>query len=286
MTAFGLWWTESCGDTPLKHLHAYVFYGLGKWIDSGYLSLGQAAGSNRLAYRTAANTLDLLIHGDNDTEIRLDESHSSAIVLKRVLDDILDLDPATVPSEELANRYRHAAGSFENALLLELGRAPIFYVVPQGVYSTRALVNDASVVFGALRSKLPQQALDDTMQAGRCLAFELSTAAGFHIARATEAVLKDYRLLFCGSSPVSKRDWGHAIDALEKSPETDKRVVNALNQLRTLHRNPLIHPEETLTVVEAQSLWALCCSAIQAMVIEMERKKGTPTSAAVLPPVI
>ena len=37
-------------------------------------------------------------------------------------------------------------------------------------------------------------------------------------------------------------------------------IAHHFDQLRSLHRNPLVHPEVTLDMTEAQSLWAMCTS--------------------------
>jgi hypothetical protein len=46
--------------------------------------------------------------------------------------------------------------------------------------------------------------------------------------------------------------------------------VHHLEQLKELHRNPLIHPEVTLNQLEAQQLWSMCTSVMIALVKEIE----------------
>ena len=72
---------------------------------------------------------------------------------------------------------------------MDLGQAPTFFVTQKGVYDTDSLINNGSSVYADLLEHLPQEAIEDTNQAARCLAFTLPTASGFHMARATEAVL-------------------------------------------------------------------------------------------------
>ena len=68
-----------------------------------------------------------------------------------------------------------------------------------------SLINNGSSVYGDLREHLPQEAIEDTNQAARCLAFTLPTASGFHTARATEAVARKYLLhLGCTEDDIKK----------------------------------------------------------------------------------
>ena len=57
-------------------------------------------------------------------------------------------------------------------------------------------------------------------------------------------------------------NWGNAIKDLEKESGSDKKVVAALDQIRTLHRNPVVHPEENLDMGEALMLWSLATDVI------------------------
>ena len=77
------------------------------------------------------------------------------------------------------------------------------------------LVNAANkAVPEPLRSNLPDKAVDDLVSAGRCLAFGLFTAAGFHTCRVVEAVLEMYYQRFCMKSGTL-RSWNDYINELE-----------------------------------------------------------------------
>ncbi len=102
------------------------------------------------------------------------------------------------------------------------------------------------------------------------MAFDLPTAAGFHIARATESVITKAMGAFgCPQPKESQRNWGVYIKALEDAGAS-ATLVHHLRQLKDLHRNPLIHPEVTLTQLEAQQLWSMCTSAMIAMITEID----------------
>ncbi len=56
------------------------------------------------------------------------------------------------------------------------------------------------------------------------------------------------------------------------------KVLSCLQQIKDLHRNPLMHPEETLTLEEAISLFGICQSAISAMLKEIPDPAIVPPS--------
>jgi hypothetical protein len=218
--------------------------------------------------------------------LKLDESAATAWALRTTLDEIVQIhqgDSEAILPDEKVQALNSAIQRFEVAVNIELSRAPIFHVSSKGVLDTRKLIFDAAGVYEGYRTRLPEEAIQDTNQAGRCLAFALPTAAGFHIARATEAVmLAELTALKCPQP--KQRNWGSYIKLLEEHGANAK-VVQHLRQIKDLHRNPLIHPEVTLTALEAQSLWALCTSCIQAMVADMEKLSAQPDSSisAMLP---
>ena len=172
--------------------------------------------------------------------------------------------------EDSVRIFNSAYFAFIGALSLDLAQAPTFFVTPKGVYDTDSLINNGSSVYGDLREHLPQEAIEDTNHAARCLAFTLPTASGFHTARATEAVARKYLLhLGCTEDDIKKASsWG-GYHKLMKDKKGDDAIAHHFDQLRSLHRNPMIHPEVTLDMTEAQSLWAMCTSLVISMVTKM-----------------
>ena len=81
----------------------------------------------------------------------------------------------------------------ENILAAELVQIETFVTAQKGIYDTKRLVEDAEHIFSdAVRSWLSDQAVVDIRASGRCLAFELPTAAGFHLNRAVEDTIRKY----------------------------------------------------------------------------------------------
>jgi hypothetical protein len=143
------------------------------------------------------------------------------------------------------------------------------------------LIHHADVLFpDELRLKVPE-AIFDIQEAGRSLAFERFTAAGFHIFRAVESVMRRYWAHMSGGKAAPKvRSLGVYIAAMEKNNIGDPRVVAALRQLNTLHRNPLAHPEAVLTLDETTSILGASQSAIGAMLAGLPLIKPTTSQVA------
>ena len=81
---------------------------------------------------------------------------------------------------------------FETLFLGDLQASALYLVVPKGGFDTDRLTEAGETLFSAeLTTKVPA-AIGDLKQATRCIAFELPTAAGFHLHRAHESVLRAY----------------------------------------------------------------------------------------------
>jgi hypothetical protein len=175
----------------------------------------------------------------------------------------------SVPQVTLWN-IRNAATEFETVFAAELETTDTYYVSQKGIYSTSLLVEHAEQAFTAgVQAQLTPQAISDIRQAGKCLAFDLDTAAGFHVVRATETIIFKYYQAVTGSTPKRKdRNWGAYVRNLnahkkkEPTSKADPKLITLIDQVREHHRNPVIHPEITLTPDEAQSLFSICQAVI------------------------
>jgi hypothetical protein len=123
---------------------------------------------------------------------------------------------------------------------------------------------------------VPEEALKELDEAGRCLLFDNATAVGFHLFRATETVIREYYRMIVGSVPAKKsRNWGSYIHGL-KVKNASAKVVGYLDHIREQYRNPVLHPEVTLTSEEAQILFGVCISAVSMMALEMKAAPSVP----------
>jgi hypothetical protein len=202
----------------------------------------------------------------------------SLVAARDLLQYILDLqdvaiaEPDRLLSQEESQRAYTLWTRFEVIIQNEFANLHT-YLVPQKLgYDTTTLISSgATLLDEETRSIIPPEAIEDMNQAGRCLAFDIATAAGFHIVRATESVIRLYFKKATGKELAkNKRNWGAYIKGLEEA-DADKRITTFLNHIRESYRNPITHPEDTLTPTEAQSLLGVCVSAISQMAAAIAR---------------
>jgi hypothetical protein len=178
----------------------------------------------------------------------------------------------------LIGEIREQVRAFEYVFSAELSNASLYLVEQTGAYRTRTLIEAADAVFPkSVHDALEPDAVKDIQAAGRSLAFELPTAAGFHICRAVESTLLQYFSELKIELPDYK-NIGRYIEALEKCAKEkgiDPKVLATLDQFRDLHRNPIMHPDVHLNMEEAQILFALAQSAISGIALDIIKIKST-----------
>ena len=161
--------------------------------------------------------------------------------------------------------------SFESAFDHECRQMDIFAVTPKGDLSTRVLIDDASKKFPqSLLGVMPKQTIEDLQEAGRCLAFERSTACAFHICRATEALMRAYYKKLTGVDwppPKMNKDWKVLADQL-RVKGAPKVITNRLDEIRD-DRNAYAHPDITVPLDEGPIVYDLCTGVMFYMAKEM-----------------
>jgi hypothetical protein len=173
--------------------------------------------------------------------------------------------------------------NFETSLEDDLERLPTYVVEPVAAYSFGQLINAAETVFPESMRKsghIPDQVILDFRSAGACLAFDLPTACGFHVFRATDGMLRKYCNHFGGVLKGGGRDWGKYITALRdvlqdqsKPKKPNGRTIELIDSIRAIDRNPLVHPEQNLDSDGALLAFDLCKTAVSLMVTDI---KGAP----------
>ncbi|HWH56665.1 MAG TPA: hypothetical protein VN682_03485 [Terriglobales bacterium] len=182
-----------------------------------------------------------------------------------------------------AVEIREAAKEFETVLRTECQLMDTYFVSKKGTHSTKDLIDNAHFqIPEPSRSLLPDQAKLDFDQAGRCLAFDVATAAAFHLLRGTESVLVDYYdLAVPGTKKASRkmRNWGVYIKLIREN-KGDAAAMNVVDHIREVYRNPVTHPEENYTDERAQVLFGLCVSAV---VLLLQATDALKPKGALLP---
>lgn len=181
--------------------------------------------------------------------------------------------------------FRYQIERFETVFSAEMAEAATYFVPRRGIYNTAALVDSAEETFPPeVRGAIPKKSLTDWRAAGRCLAFNLCSASGYHVARAVEGTIEAYYQAFTGK-PGTLRSWHDYIQALEAvkgGPKAPKeKTIAEIQQMKDDYRNPLMHPRVVLDEAEARILFANGESLIMSMASEI--KAHAPPSSGMGP---
>ena len=166
------------------------------------------------------------------------------------------------------NEIDTAKKTFETVLAAEMPGFATFSVQKKALFDTVELVERAEAIFsGEILKRMPAEAKKDICEAGRCLAFELYTATGFHIFRAMEAVIIGYYKSLPKAPPLkdSDRNWGRYIEGL-RAGGADSKITDYLTYFKNAHRNPVTHPETVLGKDEAIAIFHALPNAIVPMI--------------------
>jgi hypothetical protein len=187
-------------------------------------------------------------------------------------------------------RIKRDAENFERALRTECSVMDAYYVVKKGAFSTKDLVENAHFQIPMpSRSLVPQITRDDFDQAGKCLAFDVYTAAAFHLLRGTEAVVREYyELVVPGpkKAPPKMRNWGTYVRLL-RNHGGKPTIISIIDHLRDAYRNPVLHPTDFYDEERVLALFGLCVSAVillQSEISQLKNQSGAlqfPSAAAI-----
>jgi hypothetical protein len=119
-----------------------------------------------------------------------------------------------------------------------------------------------------LAIKVPE-AIFDAKEAGKCLAFEVPTAAGFHLFRLLEVVMRTYFREVSGKDAGKRRTIGTLLNALKKNTLGDTNTVFILEEIAKRYRNLIIHPDAVFTTDDVMGVLGLVQTAVTEMLKEI-----------------
>jgi hypothetical protein len=190
-------------------------------------------------------------------------------MIPREIEDVLEKTASQDKLEPYQlSSVKDAISNFETILKNDMPEMATFAVAQIGMYRTEDLIKRSFLqVEEELRSFLLPLAKEDITEAGKCLAFRVPTAAGFHISRAIETGMNQYYEALSGE-PFNLKDatknWAVKTEAL-KSAGADKKITEFLVHLRVAYRNPITHPDAILTAPEAFGFFNQALSVISMM---------------------
>jgi hypothetical protein len=118
---------------------------------------------------------------------------------------------------------------------------------------------------------LPDLTRLDLSEAALCISYERSTAAAFHLLRATENTLREMYCALVRRNRTKSLNWGPIQQDLTNHPSVIKKISDAsallaqLDYIRRQFRNPTQHPDKVYDIEEVQDLFSLCTDVITRM---------------------
>jgi hypothetical protein len=278
---------------PLLEKPSWAFYPVGDFMQRISLSwfanvgavLSPVADSMKVTELTVLHLFHLrepLNVLSNEQTYPLDLRSSRPVILQLLnrLNYILNEQDAQQQTQKLdAERWNiwSDASRLETLLGAELAVQPVYHLWPIRAYNTEVLIAQGENVFSEEAKKaFNEEEVYNLREAGKCLAFQIPTAAAFHIFRCVESLIRRYYQVVVGNLPKPKmRNWGAYIKNLRQCG-ADEKVIAILEQIKDLHRNPVIHPEVRMANDEALSLIGIIDSAITAIVLDMKKRQENP----------
>lgn len=227
-------------------------YNLGKVLQKVHeITDGQIIADVQYDIYTAEQALNGLVRGSIYSPVLIASRASCDKVIKE-LQTLLAVEDRT-RKIEFIERYevQSKLREFETIFSAEMDVANVFLITRKGGYNLADLIFRAEVLFPSdLAIKVPE-AIKDAQEAGRCLAFDLATAAAFHLHRVNESVVHRYfDAVTDRASRPSSRNIGDYLAKLDSLNAGDAKVKSALRDLKDLHRNPIIHPGDSLESID------------------------------------
>jgi hypothetical protein len=215
--------------------------------------------------------------------------------LKNAIDSIyaecrLDRQKFDTPLDRLHVReIEISLSALETHLKEELDAMPIWLVTARRAYSIDILISSGEDVLEKTDAvQLSPKTAYDLRQAGRCVAFDLPTAVGFHSVRAVEAVARGYHTIIVGTRLSDDIPLGPLINALRTARDAQLRArtiskddllniaIDFLNRLNNVYRKPLTHPDMVLDLPRAMTVFDSSKCAIELMLEDAGKKYSTP----------
>jgi len=178
----------------------------------------------------------------------------------------------------------------EVQLMYELDAMPIWFVTKRRAYSVDVLINNAELIFD--QNVIPlfaPRTVKDIREAGRAIAFELPTAAGFHSVRAVEGVARNYYRAIGGTRPTDDLPLGPVTNEIRKQRDLFQNagsidaedsihiVIETLARLNNVYRKPISHPDMVLDLPAAINVFDSGKSAIELMLEDAGKKHTSGT---------
>ena len=141
------------------------------------------------------------------------------------------------------------------------------YVITEKRMDVDKLLNKVSQLFTPdTFLELPDIPSFDFNEAGKCIVFERATAAGYHILRAMEGIIRWFYDTLNNSTGCTM-EWHRIILGLRSlTPEPPPEILDHLDSIRKYFRNPTAHPELRFDIETVQDLFSECIPMVNRII--------------------
>ncbi len=185
--------------------------------------------------------------------------------LKEIKEELEKTDESYRLTADKARKINKVMNSLNEAINAECSEL-VAYIIVEKRLSVEKLMNDVgSLMTPGIFQQLRSISQYDLQEAGRCIAFERTTAAAFHVLRGVEGTLQMFYELITSKTPVKLR-WNDLILNLRKytSPPPNS-ILDHLDNIRKSYRNPTAHPDKIYDIYEVQDLFSEALAVINQM---------------------
>jgi hypothetical protein len=270
------WWFRPLVGTRMDKVNQYAFYEFGGWLARlrEYRENGDRTNFVITCLQADSAIKKFL---NNTSQVPLKLSKLSAQKLAEKLDKISEaLYDSTFDLDKPLSKYdidtvNKALDEFEAVLSSETQNLEVFSIPPKMAYSTTTLIEHGEEVLPeVIRKVLSPFTLNEIAEATKCVVFDLPTAAGFHLLRAVESAVREYYDVLSNGAPRPKHKAGNDapmgtfINEIENLG-ANKDIVDMLRNIKTLYRDPHMHPGSVFSAGEEIVLLGIVTSAIWTM---------------------
>lgn len=276
------------GETVVRLVDQYPLYELGlalQDVKSVFFREGVAAVDQVIALISAETKLTELL-GGHPFEISYCRSSTMSLLdsIEVAVRSFRDADTGRfkADAQPLENwrqsEIKTAIEVFEHQFSAELKKQSVYAVPRRGIFDTEKLVDTAEEHLPeSIRSSLPKFVVAEFREAGRCLAFGLFSAAGFHALRAAEKALRQYHAAFIGDPKKDDMTMGLMASQLRDRLESNSdgavkpnaATIRTITDIVSFDRNPLTHKELQLEEDDAAMLFNRAQGMISLMAREL-----------------
>ena len=207
-------------------------------------------------------------------ELGLQVTKRASYDLSSLAEELKSLPESAKLTMDQAGRLNRLMRELRKTLSAEIKGFEAYVVTPKRL-DVKKLLDGVDELFAPnVFDFLPEIAIHDFMEAGKCIAFERATAAAFHLLRGTEAVLRHYYCLKIGRNRIELM-WGPIVVDLRKRRKTRRNhtLHNNLDNIRQSFRNPTQHPDKIYDIQEVQDLFGLCVDVVNRMIRDIHPQK-------------